>query len=70
VSRKIEDGKYFGELSGRLKYKDRIGPLFSELFVDPETLTHIASAEGWDSNIIAREDQGHYLARLSPSKNY
>lgn len=66
VSRRIENGQFFGEVSGRLKYKDKIGPLFTELFVDPELLAQIASVEGWECRIVANQDAGRYLARLNP----
>jgi SAM-dependent methyltransferase len=61
------DGRYVGELHFQLEFAGRKGPPFGQLYVDPETLSKYAENAGWSCEIIrARDDHGHYLARLSP----
>jgi SAM-dependent methyltransferase len=61
------DGRYIGELHFQLEYQGRKGPPFSQLYVDPETLTRYAREAGWTADIVLPpDDYGHYLARLTP----
>jgi ubiquinone/menaquinone biosynthesis C-methylase UbiE len=68
LEKKIRAGRYFGELTARLEYKNRTGTLFQELFVDPETLRVAALDAGWNCEVVIRQDNGRYLARLTPGE--
>jgi SAM-dependent methyltransferase len=60
------DGRYIGELHFQLEFEGRKGDPFPQLYVDPETLTRYAEAEGWNCEIISPRDKyGNYLARLT-----
>lgn len=61
---KTNSGRYFGEMDLQLEYAGRQGTPFTVLQVDPETLTQMASARGWQCEIIDRNGS-HYLARLT-----
>jgi SAM-dependent methyltransferase len=58
-------GQYFGEMRFQLEYQSRRGPTLGWLFVDPQTLTARAGRAGWRCEMIWREEEGHYLARLT-----
>jgi SAM-dependent methyltransferase len=62
---KLRDGQYFGELTVRVEYKDSSATL-PELYVDQETLCDHALKTGWDCEIVMEQDNGRYLARLTP----
>lgn len=55
---------YFGEMTLRLEYKGQIGPSFGWLYVDSDTMTRHAEETGWFCEIVHREEDGAYLARL------
>jgi SAM-dependent methyltransferase len=57
---------YFGEIRMQFEYKGQLGPFFSWLQVDAETLTEHAQKTGWSCRIIRREENGDYLAQLLP----
>jgi len=59
-------GRYIGEIRMQFEYKGRGGPLFSWLHVDAETLNEHAQEAGWSCRIIRREENGDYLAQLTP----
>jgi SAM-dependent methyltransferase len=59
--------RYFGEIRYRFEYGGRVGPGFQTLFVDARTLLREAAAVGWRGQVLFEEDDGGYLARLSPS---
>ncbi len=59
-------GRYVGEMRFQLVYKGTKGSPLEWLFVDPETLADHAAKAGWSSEIIWHEEEGHYLARLTP----
>jgi SAM-dependent methyltransferase len=61
-------GRYPGEMRFRLQYRGRRGPRLAWLFVDSETLTEHAERAGWRCEVIWREEEGHYLARLTRRK--
>lgn len=63
---KVRDGQYFGELTAQMEYKNKRGTLFRELYVDQETLSDRASQAGWGCDIVIQQDNGRYLARLTP----
>jgi SAM-dependent methyltransferase len=61
------DGRYIGELHFQLEFQGRKGPPFGQLYVDPETLKRYADEAGWRYDILlAPDDHGHYLVRLTP----
>lgn len=62
---KLRDGKYFGELTAQVEYKNN-RTILSELYVDQETLLDRAREAGWNCDIVAEQDNGRYLARLTP----
>jgi len=68
LEKKVRAGRYFGELTARLEYKNRTGKLFRELFVDPDTLRVVALDAGWNCEVVIRQDNGRYLARLTPGE--
>lgn len=61
-----QSSKYPGELRLQLEYKDRFGPPFESLYVDPDTLAGYASKTGWSCKVVVLEDDGGYLAQLRP----
>jgi len=63
---KLRDGQYFGELTAQMEYKNKRGTLFRELYVDQETLIDRALTAGWDCDIVIQQENGRYLARLTP----
>lgn len=67
--RNIMAGRYIGEISFRLRYRNITGESFSWLHVDSERLFEYASNAGWNSEIVEQEKDGHYLARLTVEGN-
>ena len=63
------EARYPGEMRFQLEYKGRRGPTLAWLFVDPETLLAHAERAGWRCEILWREEEGHYLARLIHSRH-
>lgn len=61
-------GRYFGEIRMQFEYKGQLGPLFSWLHVDAGTLNEHAQKAGWSCRIVRREENGDYLAQLTPAK--
>lgn len=61
-----QSDRYIGEVKFRMEYKKEKGPPFWWLFIDPDMLTEQASKAGWSCEVIYREWDGHYLARLRP----
>lgn len=61
----VDDDRYPGEASIVLEYKGVKGPPFRELYADSETLERLASQAGWRVEIVFREGQGGYVARLT-----
>jgi len=59
-------GRYFGEIRLRFEYQGQSGPLFGWLHVDPGTLTDHAERTGWSYRVACREENGDYLAQLTP----
>lgn len=66
--RKRPPVRYFGEIRYRFEYGGRSGPSFPTLFVDARTLLREAAAVGWRGQVLFEEEDGSYLARLSPSR--
>ena len=62
-------GHYYGEIRCWYSYKGRKTEPFTWLYIDRKTLTAIAREEGWDTTIIAEDDDDQYLARLIRIEN-
>lgn len=62
------DGRYVGEMRFRLEYKGKKGPTLSWLFLDAKLLAERAMKAGFSCAVIWREEEGHYLARLTRSE--
>ncbi len=58
------DDRYFGELSYRYRYKNRVGQWFDWLYVDAATLINISEAAGWEVEIVYTDEYDQYLARM------
>ena len=67
-ARPRKPSRYFGEIRYRFEYGARLGPSFPTLFVDARTLLREAAAAGWRGQVLFEEDDGGYLARLSPRR--
>ena len=61
----LRDGQYFGELTAQMDYKNESATL-PELYVDQDTLRDRALKAGWACEIVIEQDNGRYLARLTP----
>jgi SAM-dependent methyltransferase len=59
--------RYIGEMRFRLEYKGKKGPPLGWLFLDAKLLAERAMKAGWSCDVIWREEEGHYLARLTRS---
>jgi len=57
--------RYVGEMRFRLEYRGRKGPPLRWLFLDAPLLAERAMKAGWSCELIWREEEGHYLARLT-----
>ncbi len=64
-NRERADGRYMGEITFQLEFEGEKGPPFPQLYVDPETLVEHAGRAGWNTDIVLREQDGGYLARLT-----
>lgn len=58
------ENKYFGEVSYRYEYQKQKGNWFNWLYLDQETLVHIANQHGWQCEIVFDDGEDQYLARL------
>lgn len=56
---------YFGEVSFCYEYKKQKGKWFNWLYVDPTTLQHLSKQQGWNCEILIKDDQYQYLAQLT-----
>jgi hypothetical protein len=57
--------RYSGEAHLQLEYKNKMGPPFTQLYVDPETFAKHASKAGYRCEVIEEGDNHRYLARLT-----
>ena len=62
-----EDGRYVGEIQFQLEFAGRRGDPFSQLYVDPDTLSVIAGRAGWNVEIVGRGESGAFLSVLRRS---
>ena len=65
---RVPTAHYIGEMRFQLEYKGEKGPPLAWLFVDSKVLAEHAGKAGWSCEVIWQEEEGHYLARLTPSK--
>jgi SAM-dependent methyltransferase len=61
-------GRYFGATRVQFEYAGRTGPYCGWLHVDPQTLQLQAESAGWRCELPLQEDDGDYLARLTPPR--
>ncbi len=61
----LPSDQYFGEISFCYEYQGTKGEWFNWLYIDPLTLAKYSQAKGWKCEIVFRDDQDQYLARLS-----
>jgi hypothetical protein len=61
-----EDGRYPGEIQYQLEFEGEKGPPFPFLFVDADTLSDLAASVGWRTEVLVEQEDGRYLARLTP----
>ena len=57
-------GRYVGENRLRFAFRGKSGPTCGWLFVDADTLNERAEAANWRCDVILKEKNGNYLARL------
>ena len=62
-----EDGRYVGEIQFQLEFAGRRGDPFSQLYVDPDTLSVIAGRAGWNVEIVGQGENGAFLSVLRRS---
>ncbi|MDY7093094.1 MAG: methyltransferase domain-containing protein [Acidobacteriota bacterium] len=70
LGRRVLDGRYFGEVHMHLEYRGLVGAPFQWLFIDHRTLRFQARRAGWVSQVLFEDDEGAYLARLTPQPGY
>ncbi|NVM37701.1 MAG: class I SAM-dependent methyltransferase [Candidatus Lokiarchaeota archaeon] len=58
-------GRYIGEGSFQMKYKNILGDKFQNIQIDPDTLKEITQELGLSCKILCIEEDGMYLARIS-----
>lgn len=58
-------GRFWGEYRFHLEYRGETGPEFGALFVDSDRLRAEATNAGWHCDILFRDKEGAYLARLT-----
>ena len=60
---------YIGEIRMQFEYKNKKGPFFGWLHIDPQTLRETADRSKWESKTIFQGENGEYLARLTYKKS-
>jgi 2-polyprenyl-3-methyl-5-hydroxy-6-metoxy-1,4-benzoquinol methylase len=58
-------GRYIGEGILQMKYKSNVGDKFQNIQIDPDTLKEITQELGLSCNILCKEEDGMYLAKIS-----
>jgi SAM-dependent methyltransferase len=61
----IESHRYFGEIRMHFRYGDVVGPVFSWLHVDAQTLEEHGQRYGLHTEMILVQQDGNYLAKLT-----
>ncbi|MGL4852402.1 MAG: class I SAM-dependent methyltransferase [Phocaeicola sp.] len=57
-------GDYYGEVDFSMQYKEVKGPTFDWLYVDFETLSHYATACGFEATLVKEGEHYDFLAEL------
>ena len=65
-----EDGlpsadKYYGELWYQYEYKKQKTEWFKWLYIDEQTLTDLATAQGWHVEVLDQDEYDQYLVKLT-----
>ena len=55
---------YYGEIRYQYEYQGQQGEWFPWLYVDADTLLAMATAQGWQGQVVYEENTGQYLVRL------
>lgn len=65
--RGIESPKeyYYGEVQFQYEYREQYGEWFSWLYVDEQTLRHVAGQHGWNCQPLFDDGSDQYLFRLT-----
>ena len=58
-------GRYIGEGSFQMKYKNNLGDKVQNIQIDPNTLNDITQELGLSCEILCKEEDGMYLAKIS-----
>jgi len=66
----MPDMDYYGEQSFQMQYKDTIGKPFSWLYIDADTLKHVAQENGYSVEIVADGEHYDYLARITRERSF
>lgn len=56
---------YYGEVDFRMQYRDTVGATFPWLYIDPQTLAHVADNYGYMTEIVKRGKHFDFLARIT-----
>ena len=59
------EDEYPGDVDYRMEFAGEKGDPFPFVFLDPETLEQVASAQGWQVEFLARNGEDGYLSRLT-----
>lgn len=59
---------YYGELTYQMQYKETQGDSFPWIYIDADTLTQVANANGYNVEIILEGEHYDYLARITKKK--
>lgn len=60
-----EGDRYYGELDYQMQYRDVKGATFPWLYLDFETLSQVASENGFTAELVMTGDHYDYLARIT-----
>ncbi len=63
-SENLKSGRYFGEIRLQIEYKGQLGEKFQILHIDPHTLTNTSKELGWSCEILHKENNGDFLAKI------
>jgi hypothetical protein len=61
----IPKGRYHGEIDFQYEYQKEKGGWFSWLYRDFDTLRVESKKAGFNAELLAQDDDEHYLARLT-----
>lgn len=62
--RNIKSGKYRGEIRLQIGFKEKKGEMFQILHIDPDNLKDVAKSVDWECEILSKNEDGLYLAKL------